>query len=144
MKHFKLALVLALAAPMSWSPLVNAEPGKTGGIGRMEGSRDMNILQVEPSIINEAYYTSGRAEHHQYVGNVLPAGAPIPDVDEPLSKQKQSAPAKPDAEIKAPECKNQSPTKPAGKTKAKSAQPGLRKQFVGKVLPAGAAIPDSE
>ncbi|MBI5174856.1 MAG: hypothetical protein HY986_18360 [Candidatus Melainabacteria bacterium] len=48
-------------------------------LGRFEGPRDMNLFQLEPSILNERYYTSGESEHHQFVGNVLPAGAPIPD-----------------------------------------------------------------
>lgn len=48
-------------------------------LGRFEGPRDMNLFQLEPSILNERYYTSGESEHHQFVGNVLPAGAPIPE-----------------------------------------------------------------
>lgn len=48
-------------------------------LGRFEGPRDMNLFQLEPSVLNERYYTSGESEHHQFVGNVLPAGAPIPD-----------------------------------------------------------------
>ncbi len=55
-------------------------------LGRFEGPRDMNLLQLEPSILNERYYTSGESEHHQFVGNVLPLGAPIPDNDAPAGK----------------------------------------------------------
>lgn|GEM_PF-2098586 len=47
------------------------------------GDRDCNMVQIEPSVINERYYTSGKAEHHQYVGHTLPAGAPIPDNEGP-------------------------------------------------------------
>ncbi len=50
-------------------------------IGRIEGPRDLNLLQVEPTIIHEGYYTSGRCERQQFIGNVLPAGAEIPDSD---------------------------------------------------------------
>lgn len=67
-------------------------------IGRVEAPRDLNIFQIEPTIINERFYTSGRSERHQFVGNVLPAGADIPDNDAPIAagiQQKPvSAPAK--------------------------------------------------
>jgi len=62
-------------------------------IGRVEGPRDLNIFQVEPTIINERYYTSGRSERHQFVGNVLPAGADIPDNDAPIAAGVQQKPA---------------------------------------------------
>ncbi len=61
-------------------------------IGRVEGPRDMNIFQVEPTILNERYYTSGKSERHQFVGNVLPAGAEIPDNDAPVSAGIQHKP----------------------------------------------------
>lgn len=48
-------------------------------IGRVEGPRDMNMLQVEPSVLDERHYTSGRAERHQKTSPTLPEGAPIPD-----------------------------------------------------------------
>lgn len=48
-------------------------------IGRVEGPRDMNILQVEPSVLDERHYTSGRSERHQKTSPTLPEGAPIPD-----------------------------------------------------------------
>ncbi len=50
-------------------------------IGRVEGTRDLNIFQVEPSLIDERFYTTGRCERRQYVGNILPEGAEIPDSD---------------------------------------------------------------
>ena len=48
-------------------------------IGRVEGPRDMNMLQVEPSVVDERHYTSGRSERHQKTSPTLPEGAPIPD-----------------------------------------------------------------
>ncbi|MCA0313573.1 MAG: pilus assembly protein N-terminal domain-containing protein [Candidatus Melainabacteria bacterium] len=48
-------------------------------IGRVEGPRDLNMFQVEPSVIDERYYTSGRAERHQKTSPTLPEGAPVPD-----------------------------------------------------------------
>lgn len=55
--------------------------------GRTETPGDMNMFQIEPSILNERFYTSGKAERQQYCGKVLPAGAAIPDNDAPLSDQ---------------------------------------------------------
>jgi uncharacterized protein YfaS (alpha-2-macroglobulin family) len=51
-------------------------------IGRVEGPRDVNLFQVEPTVINERHYTSGRSERHQKTSPFLPEGAPIPDSDE--------------------------------------------------------------
>ncbi|MBX9948902.1 MAG: pilus assembly protein N-terminal domain-containing protein [Candidatus Obscuribacterales bacterium] len=48
-------------------------------IGRVEGPRDINMFQVEPTIIDERHYTTGRAERHQKTSPTLPEGAPIPD-----------------------------------------------------------------
>lgn len=48
-------------------------------IGRVEGPRDMNILQVEPTVLDERHYTSGRSERHQKTSPTLPEGAPVPD-----------------------------------------------------------------
>ena len=48
-------------------------------IGRVEGPRDMNLFQVEPTVVDERHYTSGRAERHQKTSPTLPEGAPIPD-----------------------------------------------------------------
>ena len=48
-------------------------------IGRVEGPRDMNVFQVEPTVLDERHYTSGRSERHQKTSPTLPEGAPIPD-----------------------------------------------------------------
>jgi Flp pilus assembly secretin CpaC len=48
-------------------------------IGRTEGPRDMNLFAVEPTVLDERHYTSGRAERHQKTSPTLPDGAPIPD-----------------------------------------------------------------
>jgi hypothetical protein len=48
-------------------------------IGRVEGPRDMNIFQLEPTVVHERFYTSGNAERHQNISTTLPLGAPIPD-----------------------------------------------------------------
>jgi pilus assembly protein CpaC len=48
-------------------------------ISRVEGPRDTNLLQVEPTIVDERYNTSGRADRQQRIPGVLPAGSPIPD-----------------------------------------------------------------
>jgi len=48
-------------------------------IGRVEGPRDVNLFQVEPTVLDERYYTSGRAERQQKTSPTLPEGSPIPD-----------------------------------------------------------------
>jgi Flp pilus assembly secretin CpaC len=48
-------------------------------IGRVEGPRDMNMLQVEPTVVDERHHSSGRSERHQKTSPTLPEGAPIPD-----------------------------------------------------------------
>ncbi|MCC6979836.1 MAG: A-macroglobulin complement component [Candidatus Melainabacteria bacterium] len=48
-------------------------------IGRVEGPRDVNMFQVEPTVIDERHYTAGRAERRQKTSPTLPEGAPIPD-----------------------------------------------------------------
>jgi Flp pilus assembly secretin CpaC len=48
-------------------------------ISRVEGPRDTNLLQVEPTVVDERYNTSGRNERNQRIPGVLPAGSPIPD-----------------------------------------------------------------
>ena len=48
-------------------------------IGRVEGPRDTNLFQVEPTVVDERHYTSGRSERHQKTSPTLPEGAPIPD-----------------------------------------------------------------
>lgn len=140
--------------------------------GRMEGDRDMNMLQIEPSVINEKYYSSGASERSQYVGNVLPPGAPIPDNGPPGP---QKAPAKAEATLKSEattkteatgtaEAKTTTEekkvdatvkTKTGKTTVAKgerrytgeryySSGQSERHQFIGNTLPEGAPIPDSE
>lgn len=49
-------------------------------IGRVEGPRDMNMFQVEPTVVDERHFTSGRSERHQKTSPTLPEGAPIPDM----------------------------------------------------------------
>lgn len=48
-------------------------------IGRVEGPRDINLFQVEPTVIDERHYTSGRSERRQKTSPTLPEGAAIPD-----------------------------------------------------------------
>jgi Flp pilus assembly secretin CpaC len=48
-------------------------------IGRVEGPRDLNLFQVEPTVVDERHYSSGRAERHQKTSPTLPEGSPIPD-----------------------------------------------------------------
>ncbi len=48
-------------------------------IGRTEGPRDMNMFQVEPTVLDERHFTSGRSERHQKTSPTLPDGAPVPD-----------------------------------------------------------------
>jgi Flp pilus assembly secretin CpaC len=48
-------------------------------VGRVEGVRDTNLFQVEPTVIDERHYTSGRAERYQKTSPTLPEGAPVPD-----------------------------------------------------------------
>ncbi len=50
-------------------------------IGRVEGPRDMNMFQVEPTVLDERHYSSGRSERHQKTSPTLPEGAPIPDTE---------------------------------------------------------------
>ena len=66
-------------------------------VGRIEGPRDTNMFQVEPTVVDERHYSSGRAERHQKTSPTLPEGAPIPDSDgaaakpTPVTAQKQPA-----------------------------------------------------
>lgn len=48
-------------------------------ISKVEGPRDTNFLQVEPTVLDERYYRSGRAEKTLQLPGVLPPEAPIPD-----------------------------------------------------------------
>lgn len=50
-------------------------------ISKVEGPRDTNILQVEPTIVDERYNTSGRSERNQKIPGIQPGNAPIPDSD---------------------------------------------------------------
>jgi len=72
----KAILVAAvIVAPGINQPAVAADKG-TSATG---APRDMNMFQVEPTVIDERYYTSGRAERHQKISPTLPEGSPIPD-----------------------------------------------------------------
>lgn len=48
-------------------------------ISKVEGPRDTNILQVEPTVLDERYWRAGRAEKSLQLPGTLPPGAPIPD-----------------------------------------------------------------
>ena len=48
-------------------------------IGRVEGPRDTNLFQVEPTVIDERHYSSGRDERNQKTSPTLPEGSQIPD-----------------------------------------------------------------
>jgi Flp pilus assembly secretin CpaC len=48
-------------------------------ISKVEGPRDTNFLQVEPTVLDERYIRSGRAEKTLQLPGVLPPEAPIPD-----------------------------------------------------------------
>ncbi|MBU6454875.1 MAG: hypothetical protein KGS72_24110 [Cyanobacteria bacterium REEB67] len=54
-----------------------------------DGDRSLNMFQLEPTVINERYYTSGQAEHHQKISPTLPYGAPIPDNEGPYAAPAQ-------------------------------------------------------
>lgn len=81
---------LSSVAIIALALLANTLPARADSLrlpqefGRMEGPRDMNLFALEPSILNERFYTKGKAERHQYVGKVLPYGATIPDNEAPL------------------------------------------------------------
>ncbi len=101
--------------------------------GRTETPGDMNLFQIEPSILNERFYTSGKAERQQYCGKVLPAGAAIPDNDAPLSEQKPVS--KESKEIK--EVKETSSSAPAASSvtnKDSAAKDAAAKPLGGKTL----------
>jgi len=48
-------------------------------ISKVEGPRDTNMFQVEPTVLDERYIRSGRAEKTLQLPGVLPPDAPIPD-----------------------------------------------------------------
>lgn len=75
-------------------------PASAKEFGRSEKTGDMNMFQLEPSILNERFFTSGKADRQQFCGKVLPAGAPIPDSDAPLSEQANPAPNPAPKEVK--------------------------------------------
>jgi hypothetical protein len=54
-----------------------------------DGDRSLNMFQLEPTVINERYYSSGQAEHHQKISPTLPYGAPIPDNEGPYAAPTQ-------------------------------------------------------
>jgi hypothetical protein len=85
MKHNAIAYFGVVAAILSCCPADADQFRLPEEIGRIEAPRDMNLFALEPTVIDERYYTSGRAERHQFVGNVLPAGAEIPDNDAPVA-----------------------------------------------------------
>lgn len=100
MKHNISAFLSVMVINVIFSGAANASQFQLPEeIGRVEGARDLNIFQVEPTIINERFYTSGRSERHQFVGNVLPAGADIPDNDAPVTAGIQQKPASNPAKV---------------------------------------------
>ncbi len=48
-------------------------------ISKVEGPRDTNIIQVEPTILDERYMRTGRSERTLALPGTLPPDAPIPD-----------------------------------------------------------------
>ncbi len=48
-------------------------------ISRVEAPRDTNLFQVEPTVIDERFWTSGRSERYQKTSPTLPEGSPIPE-----------------------------------------------------------------
>lgn len=48
-------------------------------ISKVEGPRDTNMLQVEPTVLDERHWRAGRAEKTLQLPGTLPPGAPIPD-----------------------------------------------------------------
>jgi Flp pilus assembly secretin CpaC len=47
-------------------------------ISKVEGPRDTNMFQVEPTILDEGHMRKGRAEKSLQLPNTLPPGAPVP------------------------------------------------------------------
>ncbi len=73
----RLGVVLLLTNPSAQA----ADEFKLPAEMPQEGSRDANLIQVEPTVINEKYYASGAAERHQKTSPTLPYGVEIPDTD---------------------------------------------------------------
>lgn len=67
-------------------------------IGRVEGPRDVHLFQVEPTLIDERPYTSGRVQRHQKTSPTLPPGAPIPDEEETEKVRARAAATPPHAQ----------------------------------------------
>lgn len=62
---------LLYGQPMRFNKLVQKNALKVPDeIGRVEGPRDVNLFQVEPTVIDERHYTSGRSERHQKTGQL--------------------------------------------------------------------------
>ena len=97
MKQYALIAVLGLFAFSASSQAQQKLPENF----HPEGDRDTNLFQIEPTILNERFYTSGKVEDaHHFNLNTLPPGAPIPDNDpaEPIKKPE----AKPNAKESMP------------------------------------------
>ncbi len=119
MKNIALTLI-ALAFAASALPAQADSLRLPQEFGRMEGPRDMNLFALEPSILNERFYSSGKAERHQYVGNVLPFGAAIPDTDAPLCDQHEKKSKPPATSSDAPKADESSaPVVKPGETPAR-------------------------
>ena len=50
--------------------------------GRVQGPRDANMFQVEPSVVDERHFAGGRAERHQKTNEKMPAGSPMQDSED--------------------------------------------------------------
>lgn len=85
MKHHAFAFVAIVACAFTCGAAQADQFRLPEEIGRIEAPRDMNLFALEPTVISERYYTSGQCERHQFCGNILPAGSPIPDSDEPIN-----------------------------------------------------------
>lgn len=94
--QLKIALLLATTFSLSISIAFAKDSNKDNlklptEIGRKENSSDMNLLQLQPAVLNERHYTSGKSERHQRMSPTLPEGATIPDRDPtPAEKIDQS------------------------------------------------------
>lgn len=137
----KIALVVSAAIMIAGAQQGQAQEKKKNS--NMEGPRDMNIFQIEPSIIHERHYTRGDAERSQYIGKVLPAGAPIPDVDEPLARQEKTVEKSQADKTPAQPAIATPASVPDNKSVSKSTF-YLNNKHMSPTLPAGAPIPDSE
>ncbi len=73
----------SIVQPGANSATVKKVKKKKGKGDDFSGDRDCNLFQLEPTVINERFYTSGEAEHHQKISPTLPFGAPVPDNEGP-------------------------------------------------------------